>query len=171
MLMNIYSGLPEPIDYPMQLAIEDRYRKVLVEVPLVLRNKKKVKARLMFDSGSMSELRLYAPFVEKHHLYDSSRTYTPISEGGSTGDVSINLVDTLGALIIGSSRINAPQAVLCKPSVHNDPAIDGLIGNLVWKRYNVLIDLKNRRLHLKSIEAGGAKVSELKIKRSVLQGR
>jgi hypothetical protein len=148
--LNIYTNsYPEYKKEGKEIPIKLFGREITILSQLT--NGKTVFARLIIDTGAMAGARLYSHFVKKHSLIDPFKKYSYIGERGATDHLIENPIDTLKSIRISDFTVQNIQTVLCREK-YDTHKVDGLIGNKILNQFNIVIDYKHKKLHLKSLQ-------------------
>lgn len=108
-----------------------------------------VDCRLAVDSGTYSALRLYRPFVRKHHL-PVANTQVVDSFGFGLGGEFPEKLGRVGALRIGGVTLNQPPVSFSDADggATSAAAYDGTIGGEILSRFTVIFDYPHQQMIL-----------------------
>lgn len=151
-LINLY----EPRSYHYggrgeAIPLEVRRREVFVRTPFTSSKSGTITGLFMIDTGFMSALILNRPFVEKSGLLPPDEQTTPFEVCGIGGG-SRSRIGTLESLGLGSADVKAPVTIFSQAADGNlsREDFDGLIGNAILRRFNVVFDYSRSRMFLES---------------------
>lgn len=151
-VINLY----EPKNYQYNgrgeaIPLEVRPRYVFVRTQLASSKGRNVTGLFMIDTGLMSALMLHRPFVEKNGLLPSDNESTPFEVCGIGGG-SMSRMGKLESLRLGNLDIKSPVTLFSQAKDGNlvSTDYDGLIGNAILRRFNVVFDYARSRMILES---------------------
>jgi aspartyl protease len=157
-VMNLY----EPKNYKYNgrgeaIPLEVRSRYVYVRTQLASSKGGTVTGLFMIDTGHMSALVLHRPFVEKNGLLPPDNESTPFESCG-IGGYSMSRVGKLESLRLGSFDVKSPVTSFSQAKAGNliSTDYDGLIGNAILRRFNVVFDHSRSRMILESPTKSGS---------------
>ena len=138
----VYRGAGERI--PLRLG-----NAALFHASIELPGHESVQCDLSVDSGTYSALRLYRPFVQKHHLLGP---HTPSIEsiGFGIGGEFPEKLGRVGFLRLGSLALKEPVSSFsdARGGATSTGAYDGTIGGAVLRRFKVTIDYPHQQMVL-----------------------
>ena len=110
----------------------------------------------MIDTGNMGALLLHRPFVEKNRLLPPDNESTPFEVCGIGGG-SMSRMGKLESLRLGSLDVKSPVTLFSQAKAGNliSTDYDGLIGNAILRRFNVVFDHSRSRMILESPTKSG----------------
>lgn len=140
-----YSGRGEAIP------LEVRRRYVFVRAPVKSSKSGTVTGLFMIDTGFVSALTLNRPFAEKSGLLPPVEQTTPFEACGIGGG-SKSRIGTLESLRLGNADVKAPVTIFSQAAggVLSSADFDGLIGNAILRRFNVVFNYSDSRMFLES---------------------
>lgn len=157
-MMNLY----EPKSYTYSgrgeaIPLEVRSRYVFVRTPLASSKGGDATGLFMIDTGLMSALLLHRPFVEKNGLLPPDSESTPFEICGIGGG-SMARMGKLESLRLGSLDVKSPVTLFSQAKYGNliSTDYDGLIGNAILRRFNVVFDHSRGRMILESPTKSGS---------------
>lgn len=105
----------------------------------------------MIDTGFMGALMLNRPFVEKSGLLPPDEQTTPFEVCG-IGGTSKTRIGTLESVRLGIADVKAPVTLFSQAVNGNlsSADYDGMIGNAILHRFNVVFDYSRSRMFLES---------------------
>jgi hypothetical protein len=103
--------------------------------------------RFLIDTGNNGALDLCRSFLEAN----PGLKFTPFAQSGTTGIGGELLYSeaVCPALELGGLTVPRPQADLDQADQGAGGDIDGSIGNEIWRRFDVMLDLPHRKLYLR----------------------
>jgi hypothetical protein len=128
-----------------------------LRAPIVLTGRRPIEGEFNIDTGSTGSLTLNAPFVNSHQLlkFTSKTVLVPLSGVGGSAE---QRVGRIGELRLGRFIIKDPITGFSQ-SDEGDFAstnFDGVIGNEVLRRFDVVVDYSRRQLILSPNKNFGA---------------
>ena len=117
--------------------------KAVIELP----DRDSITCNLAVDLGTYSALRLYRPFLEKHHLVDQPGTD---SFGFGLGGEFPERVGRVSALRIGSLSLKGSTTSFstARSGATSGSSYDGTIGGEVLRRFKVILDYARQEMIL-----------------------
>jgi len=105
----------------------------------------------LIDTGLMSAIILNRPFTEKRALLPPDEQTTPFELCGIGGG-SKTRIGTLESLRLGSTDVKAPVTMFSQATAGqlSREDFDGIIGNALLRRFNVVFDYSRSRMFLES---------------------
>ncbi len=102
----------------------------------------------LLDTGENGALELGRLFIDAKE----GLKFTPFAESGTSGigGAMLNEEAVCPALDLGSLTVKQPLVDLDQSIQGISATIDGLIGNEIWHRFDVVLDLPDRKLYLRS---------------------
>lgn len=133
------------------IPIEVRPRYVYVRAQLASSKGGDVTGLFLIDTGYMGALLLNRPFIEKHGLLPADNESAPFEVCGIGGG-SMTHVGKLESLQLGSLEVKSPVTLFSQARDGNliSSDYDGLIGNAILRRFNVVFDYSRSRMILES---------------------
>lgn len=113
-------------------------------------NGKSYLLRLSVDTGSDRVLDLNTPFVKKHHLLGSQTPFSVSrisSSDSNTGTLENVMFDCIQLGPFKLPRIPGAFSTVTS-GVQSSPDMDGVMGNNLLKRFNLVYDFKNESIYL-----------------------
>jgi Aspartyl protease len=157
-VMNLY----EPKNYKYNgrggaIPLEVWSRYVFVRTQLASSKGGNVTGLFMIDTGHMSALLLHRPFVEKNGLLPPDSESTPFEVCGIGGG-SMSRMGKLESLRLGSLDVKSPVTLFSQAKDGNliSTDYDGVIGNAILRRFNVVFDYSPSRMILESPTKSGS---------------
>jgi hypothetical protein len=110
-----------------------------------------VRGFFMIDTGYMGALLLHRPFVETRRLLPPDEKTKPFELCG-IGGYSKARIGPLQSLRLGAAEIKEPVTLFSQAAGGTliSTEYDGLIGNAVFRQYNVVFDHSRSRMYLES---------------------
>jgi hypothetical protein len=156
--MNLY----EPKDYKYSgrgeaVPLEVRPRYVYVRTRLASSKGGNVTGLFLIDTGYMGALLLHRPFVEKNGLLPPDDESTPFEMCG-IGGYSMARMGKLESLRLGGLDVKSPVTLFSQARDGNliSTDYDGVIGNAILRRFNVVFDHSRGRMILESPARSGS---------------
>ena len=105
----------------------------------------------LFDTGNNGTLGLSRNFQDRH----PELKFKPFAESGARGVGGTLLMSEsiCPALDLGGIRVTGPLVDLDDPAQGVDAAMDGGIGNEIWRRFTVTLDVPDKEIYLQKNEA------------------
>jgi len=140
-----YSGRGEAIP------LEVRRQYVFIRAPVKSSKSNTVAALFLIDTGFMGALILNRPFTEKRGLLPPDEQTTPFELCGIGGGSKAR-IGTLESLRLGSTDVKAPVTIFSQAAdgTLSRGDFDGMIGNAILRRFNVVFDYSSSRMFLES---------------------
>jgi predicted aspartyl protease len=128
---------------------------ILEEIPHVVvyiskSNVRSKPAKLLVDTGAAQTIVLYAPFVEKHKLLETTAGTTQIAAGGLGGGSVMRKVRAK-SVTIGDTAIDNPL-IYFSPNRRSAEWRDGILGNGFLNRFKMTVDYSRRQIILEPSE-------------------
>jgi hypothetical protein len=138
-----YSGRGEAIP------LEVRRQYIFIRAPINSSKVGTLAATFLIDTGFMGALILNRPFTEKRGLLPPDEQTTPFEVCGIGGG-SKSRIGTLESLRLGSTDVKAPVTLFSQAVDGNlsREDFDGMIGNAILRRFNVVFDYSRSRMFL-----------------------
>ncbi len=149
---NLYKNInTDIVNGAFKLKLKSIEKKMVCQALLTIADGTTIPANLMIDSGSLSDLRLYSPFVKRWNLVDSTKIYEYVYESGSTADIMKSPVEHFRSVSFGEIIVNLPSVVLCSENDRSyaHKKIHGLIGNQILRQFTLVIDEQHNALYLR----------------------
>lgn len=126
-----------------------KYSVPFIKLPVVL-NGRRHKLLLEIDTGSDRIIDLNTPFVTKHNLFATQKPFaisTITSSNGGSGKLENVFFDEV---VVGPYVMPKVAGAFSRltSGMQSKEDIDGMIGNNFLKRFNMVIDFKNKKVHL-----------------------
>jgi PDZ domain/Aspartyl protease len=136
----VYSGPGDRV--PLRLPSAALF-KAVIELP----DRDFITCNLAVDLGTYSALRLYRPFLEKHHLVDQPGMD---SFGFGLGGEFPERLGRVSALRIGSLSLKGPTTSFstARSGATSGSSYDGTIGGEVLRRFKVILDYAHQEMIL-----------------------
>jgi hypothetical protein len=146
-----YSGRGEAIP------LEMRSRKIFFRTQLGSPKAGNVTGLFMIDTGFMGALQLHRPFVEMNKLLPPNNETRPFEVCGIGGG-SMSRLGKLESVRLGSLDVRLPITLFSQARDGNliRTDYDGLIGNAILRRFNVVFDYSRSRMILESPTKSGS---------------
>ncbi len=151
-VMNLY----EPKSYQYKgrgeaIPLEVRRQYVYLRTQLTSSTAGTVKGFFLIDTGHMGALILHRPFVETRRLLPPDDKTKPFELCG-IGGYSKARIGPLQSLRLGAAEIKEPVTMFSQATAGNlvSTDYDGVIGNAVFRQYNVVFDHSRSRMYLES---------------------
>lgn len=151
-LINLY----EPRGYHYDgrgeaIPLEVRQREAFVRAPFTSAKSGTITGLFLIDTGLIGALILNRPYVEKRGLLPPDEQTTPFEICG-IGGTSKSRIGTLESLRLGSTDVKAPVTLFSQAADGNlsREDFDGMIGNAILRRFNVVFDYSRSRMFLES---------------------
>ncbi|HEV7643362.1 MAG TPA: aspartyl protease family protein [Pyrinomonadaceae bacterium] len=151
-VMNLY----EPKSYQYKgrgeaIPFEVRGQHIYLRTQLTSSTAGTVKGFFMIDTGHMGALLLHKPFVETNRLLPPDDKTKPFELCG-IGGYSKARIGPLQSLRLGTAEIKEPVTMFSQATGGNllSTDYDGVIGNAVFRQYNVVFDRSRSRMYLES---------------------
>jgi hypothetical protein len=111
----------------------------------------------MIDTGFMGALLLHGPFVEKNGLLPPENESTPFELCGIGGGSPTRMAQ-LESLRLGSMDVGSPITMFSQAKEGNlvSTDYDGLIGNAILRRFNLVFDYSRSRMIVEPPSKRGA---------------
>jgi len=138
----IYHGQGEVV--PLHMA-----QAALFRASIELADSDSLECHLAVDSGTYSALRLYQPYVQKHHLTEGHRPSIDSFGFGLGGEFPEKL-GRVALLRIGSLGLKEPTTSfsVAKRGATSTDAYDGTIGGALLSRFRVILDYPHQKMIL-----------------------
>lgn len=107
-------------------------------------------AKLLVDTGAAQTIVLYAPFVEKHRLLETTAGTIEVAAGGLGGGSVMRKVRTK-LVTIGKTAFDNPL-IYFTPNRRSAEWRDGVLGNGLLDRFKMTVDYSRRQIILKPSE-------------------
>ena len=132
-----------------RIALNQKHGAALFHVVIQLAGSDPVPCELAVDSGSYSALRLYRPFVEKHHLLDSKLLGID-SYGFGLGGEFTERLSRVVSLKIGALEIKGPVTAFSTShgGATSGHSYDGTIGCEILSHFRVILDYPHQQMIL-----------------------
>jgi predicted aspartyl protease len=103
--------------------------------------------QFLLDTGDNGALELSRPFQDAN----PGLKFTPFAQSGASGvgGVMLNAEAVCPALVLGGIAVAHPLVDLDQAAQGAGPGVDGGIGNEIWRRFDVILDLPHRKLYLR----------------------
>lgn len=157
-VMNLY----EPKSYKYNgrgeaIPLEVWSRYVFVRTQLASSKGGNVMGLFMIDTGHMGALLLHRPFIEKNGLLPPDNESTPFEVCGIGGG-SMSRMGKLESLRLGSLAVKSPVTLFSQAKDGNliSTDYDGVIGNAILRRFNLVFDYSRSRMILESPTKSGS---------------
>lgn len=132
---------------PTPITLEDStpYFAAAIEVP----NKGDLGGHFVLDTGCLCEVQLFTPFVDQHQLLSAFPQAKQAGYSAGAGGTTNALTTIIPAIKLGGYMIKDPKAELArdKHGATADPETAGLIGSLVFKKFLLVLDYKNKQVY------------------------
>jgi Aspartyl protease/PDZ domain len=121
----------------------------LLEATIEIEGRGPIECKLAVDSGTYSALRLYRPFVQKHHIV-GPETPSIDSFGFGIGGEFPEKLGRVEALRIGAIALEEPTASFsdAKTGATSTAAYDGTIGGAILSRFTIIFDYPHHQMIL-----------------------
>ena len=102
----------------------------------------------MIDTGNNSSIELSRHFLDNH---PDLKLKLPFAQTGASGVGGTLMISEAicPAVKLGGIRVTGPLADLDQDAQGAEAAIDGVIGNEIWRRFDVVLDVPDQKLYLK----------------------
>lgn len=151
-VMNLY----EPKSYQYKgrgeaIPVEVGRRYVYLRTQLTSPRAGTIKGFFLVDTGHMGALLLHRPFVEANKLLPADDKTKPFELCG-IGGYSKARIGPLQSLWLGTAEIKEPVTLFSQATAGNlvSTDYDGVIGNAVFRQYNVVFDHSRSRMYLET---------------------
>lgn len=124
---------------------------IFTKVTVALQNGESFSGKVLVDSGSGGTISFNTPFAEENDLLTKIGKYYEWESQGISTDKARTCTTILESLRIGGHEFTAVPASItfARAGVAASwPRIMGILGNDVLKRFNMFIDLKNKKMLL-----------------------
>lgn len=142
---------PEPPPDTRQLELEIIDNRPIVKARVTTEEGKRVKVRLLVDTGSGSLISLVIDSSRHLRLPAEARQVRVLGVGGAT----VAHAGALRELELGGLKISSPQATFVPryklPASLRIPRLNGVLGNRFLQMHHVWIDLRGARLSLRPL--------------------
>lgn len=121
-----------------------------IKASITLDNGEKVTGSFLIDTGASTSLILTTPFVNKHKLLDKFNKKLKHSSQGLTSTKTSNFKARLKQIKVGDFTFDNVPVNLSQSQrgLLASDKIDGILGNGVLKRFNLILDYSNQKLIL-----------------------
>ena len=146
--MNLYQPKAYKYNGPGKtVALEVRPRWIFVHTQIASSKQGNVTGLFMIDTGFMGALLLHRPFVQKNELLPRENESTPFELCGIGGGSPTRMAQ-LESLRLGSIDIGSPVTMFSQAKEGNlvSTDYDGLIGNAILRRFNLVFDYSRSRM-------------------------
>jgi predicted aspartyl protease len=137
---------------PTPITLEDStpYFDAAIEVP----NTGDVGGNFVLDTGCLCEVQLFSPFVDRHGLLSAFPHAKQAGYSAGAGGTTNQLSAKIPALKVAGYMIKDPQADFSrdKHGATADPETAGLIGSLVFKKFLLVLDYKNKQVFFEPLK-------------------
>jgi hypothetical protein len=146
--MNLYQ--PKAYEYKgsgKSVGLEVRPRWIFVRTQIASSKQRNVTGLFMIDTGFMGALLLHRPFVEKNGLLPPENESTPFELCGIGGGSPTRMAQ-LESLRLGSMDVGSPITMFSQAKEGNlvSTDYDGLIGNAILRRFNLVFHYSRSRM-------------------------
>ena len=142
----VYAGPGE------RVALTQKHGAALFEAVIQLPGHDPIPCELAIDSGTYSALRLYRPFVEKHHLLQEKLPWIDSYGFGLGGEFSERL-GRISSLKSGALEIKDPVTAFSTShgGATSGHTYDGTIGGEILRHFRVILDYPHQRVILEPV--------------------
>jgi len=123
---------------------------IFTNVTVTLQNGESFSGKVLVDTGSGGTISFNTPFAEENDLLAKIGKYYEWESQGLSTDKARTCITIIESLKVGDHKFAAvPVSIaFAKAGVASWPRIMGILGNDALKRFNMFIDLKNKKMFL-----------------------
>ena len=132
-----------------RVTLNQKHGAALFHAVIQLSGRDPIPCELAVDSGTYSALRLYRPFVEKHHLLDEKLPGID-SYGFGLGGEFTERLSRVASLKIGGLELKEPVTAFSTAhgGATSGHSYDGTIGGEILSRFRVILDYPHEQMIL-----------------------
>ena len=150
--LNLYDKLnPQMTEGYQCIPVKIQSRQILIPLKITVNPQTVITGDALMDLGSGKGIAITSPTASKHSLDTiADKTRFTIENGGLGGKSTGYTINITGAAISGidTDSSTAEYSTDQKGSMANTTYIAN-IGNEVWSRFNIILDLANNKIYLK----------------------
>lgn len=121
-----------------------------VEASIELENGDQFEGKLLLDTGAGLAISINSPFNRQNKMLDKAGSFYKASGKGLTTATHFNVVN-LKSISIGEYRLHEMEMELSRATAGASAKknVMGILGNQILKRFDLILDFKNRDLYLR----------------------